>query len=179
MNTCMLWCGQICRGHDRVCDEDGSAKAGAVLDMNVAQSFAHHAHVFECCNIWCQSVSVQVRYHTSALHDSACSILWLPTKDEYSGQLTFCPQPGCLKLLCRCIALHIWMAGPTGLEPAFPFREVEQVPGVLSGDPPEDAQPVGDLVIRHIPASHTTFPGPAPSITLNMLTVYTGAMNIH
>ena len=57
MYSCTLWCRQICRGHERVCDEDGSAKAGALLDMNVAQSFAHHAHVFECCNSPCQSRS--------------------------------------------------------------------------------------------------------------------------
>ena len=70
--------------------------------MNVAQSSAHHAHVFECCNIPCQSVSVQVPYHTSALRDSARSTLWLPTKDEHvqgvhPGQHPFCPQPGVLE----------------------------------------------------------------------------------
>ncbi len=39
------------------------------------------------------------------------------------------------------------------------------------------APPVGDLVIRLISACHTTCSGPEPSITLNMLTVYTGTMN--
>ena len=124
--------------HERVCDEDGSAKAGALLDTNVAQSFAHHAHVFECCNIPCQSVSVQVPYHTSAFVIPHAATWGCPPKMNTLANTPSVPSQGCLKLLCRCIALHMWMTGPTGLEPAFPFRDVEQVPCAFSGDPLED-----------------------------------------
>ena len=121
-------------------DEAGSAKAGALLNINVAQSFAHE---FECCNIPCRSVSVQVPYHTSPLRDSARSILWLPTKDEHPARSPFCPQPGVLEAaLPMYCPTHVddrtyWLS-QSGLEPAFPFRDVEQVPCAFSRDPPED-----------------------------------------
>ena len=103
--------------------------------MNVAQLFAHHAHVFECCDIQCQSRFDITHLPFVILHAASCGC---PPKTTILALFPFCSQPGVLEAaLPMCCPAHVddrtyWLGV------AFPFRDLKQVPRAFSRDPPED-----------------------------------------
>ena len=125
-----------------MCDEDGSAKARALLDMTIA----HHLRIMPIFSNAVRSSVDQCRFRIGVTHlplvilCAASYSCGCPSKMYTQANFPPVPSQGCLKLLCRCIALYMWMAGPTGLEPAFPFGDVEQVPCAFSRDPLEDGR---------------------------------------